>query len=51
MKSGDFIFDPYEIITNQLMMAKTHADVARGPVTGTLTFTAVATWILAGRRN
>jgi hypothetical protein len=29
-EAGDFIFDPDEIITNQLMMAKTHADVARG---------------------
>jgi hypothetical protein len=46
-EAGDFIFDPDEIITNQLMMAKTHADIARGPVSGTLTFTAVATWIVS----
>ena len=46
-EAGDFIFDPDEIITNQLMMAKTHADVVRGPVTGTLTFTTVATWIVS----
>ncbi len=42
---GDFIFDTDEIILNQLMMHKTHADIARGAVSGTLTFTAVATWI------
>jgi hypothetical protein len=46
-EAGDFIFDPDEIITNQLMMQKTHADIARGPVSGTLTFTTVATWIVA----
>lgn len=46
-EEGDFIFDADEIILNQLMMHKTHADIARGPVTGTLTFTAVATWIVA----
>jgi len=42
---GDFIFDPDVIILNQLLMAKTHADVARGPVAGTLTFTTSCTWI------
>ena len=42
---GDFIFDPDVIILNQLLMAKTHADIARGPVTGTLTFTTSCTWI------
>jgi hypothetical protein len=42
---GDWIFDPEEIILNQLLMAKTHADVARGPVSGTLTSTPVCTWI------
>ena len=42
---GDFIFDPDVIILNQLLMAKTHADVARGPVSGTLTFTTSCTWI------
>jgi hypothetical protein len=44
---GDWIFDPEEIILNQLLMAKTHADVARGPVSGTLTSTPVCTWIVA----
>jgi hypothetical protein len=43
---GDWIFDPEEIILNQLLMAKTHADVARGPVAGTLTSTPVCTWIV-----
>jgi len=42
---GDWIFDPEEIILNQLLMAKTHADVARKPVSGTLTSTPVCTWI------
>jgi hypothetical protein len=42
---GDWIFDPDELILNQLLMAKTHADVARGPVTGTLTITLTCTWI------
>jgi hypothetical protein len=31
---GDFIFNTDEIITDQLMVAKTHADIARGPVAG-----------------
>ncbi len=43
---GDWIFDPEEIILNQLLMHKHHADVARGPVTGTLTSTPVCTWIV-----
>jgi hypothetical protein len=43
---GDWIFDPDEIILNQLLMAKTHADIARGPVSGTLTSTPVCTWIV-----
>jgi hypothetical protein len=43
---GDWIFDPDEIILNQLLMAKTHAEVARGPVSGTLTSTPVCTWIV-----
>jgi len=42
---GDFIFDPDVTILNQLLVAKTHADVARGPVNGTLTFTLSCTWI------
>lgn len=45
-EAGDFIFDPEEIITNQLMMQKTHADIARGAVDGTLTWTTTATWIV-----
>lgn len=42
---GDFIFDPDVIITNQLMVAKTHDDEAREPASGTLTFTPTCTWI------
>ena len=42
---GDLLFDPAVIILNQLLMAKTHADVARGPVAGTLTFSTSCTWI------
>lgn len=42
---GDLLFNPAVIILNQLLMAKTHADVARGPVAGTLTFTTSCTWI------
>jgi len=42
---GDFIFDPAVTILNQLMMQKTHADVGRGPVSGTLDFTTSCTWI------
>jgi len=44
---GDFIFNTDEIITDQLMVAKTHADIARGPVAGTFTFTATCTWIVS----
>jgi hypothetical protein len=42
---GDFMFDPAVTILNQLLMPKTHADIARGPVDGTLTFTTTCTWI------
>jgi len=42
---GDFIFDPAVTILNQLLMPKTHADVGRGPVSGTLDFTTSCTWI------
>lgn len=42
---GDHIFDPDVIILNQLLFSKTHADIARGPVAGTLTFTTSCTWI------
>ena len=44
---GDFMFDVDEIIINQLLVIKTHADIARGPVAGTLTFTATCTWIVS----
>ena len=42
---GDFMFDVDEIIINQLLVIKAHADIARGRVTGTLTFTESCTWI------
>lgn len=42
---GDWLFDPEIIILNQLLMPKTTADVARGAVDGTLTWTTTATWI------
>jgi hypothetical protein len=42
---GDWLFDPDVTILNQLLMPKTHADVARGAVDGTLTWTTTATWI------
>ena len=42
---GDFLFDYETIILNQLMFDKTHSDVARGAVDGTLTWTTTATWI------
>lgn len=44
---GDYLFDYDVLILNQLMFDKTHADVARGPVDGTLTFTTSCTWIVA----
>jgi len=42
---GDWLFDPNVTILNQLLMPKTHADIARGAVHGTLTWTTTATWI------
>lgn len=45
-ESGDLLFDADVIILNQIMVAKTHADVARGPVAGTLTYTPTCTWIV-----
>ena len=42
---GDHVYDLNVIILNQLLFSKTHADVARGPVNGTLTFTPTCTWI------
>lgn len=44
---GDYLYDYDVLILNQLMFDKTHADVARGPVDGTLTFTTSCTWIVA----
>lgn len=41
---GDFVFDD-EIILNQLLVNKVHADIPRGPVAGTLTFTPTCTWV------
>lgn len=46
-EEGDHVFDPDVIILNQLLFQKVHADVARGPVNGTLTFTTSCTWIAA----
>jgi hypothetical protein len=43
---GDWLFDPNVTILNQLLMPKTHADIARGAVDGTLTWTTTATWIV-----
>ena len=44
---GDYLYDYDVLILNQLMFDKTHADVLRGPVDGTLTFTTSCTWIVA----
>lgn len=44
---GDHVFDTDVIILNQLLVSKPHADVARGPVNGTLTFTTSCTWIVS----
>lgn len=44
---GDWLFDPNVTILNQLLMPKTHADIGRGAVDGTLTWTTTATWIVA----
>ena len=42
---GDHLFDLDVIILNQLLVSKTADDVARGAVSGTLTFTPTCTWI------
>jgi hypothetical protein len=44
-EEGNHLYDYEVIITNQLLLQKTHADVARGAVNGTLTWTTTATWI------
>jgi hypothetical protein len=40
---GDHLFDTDVIILNQLLVSKTADDVARGAVSGTLTFTPTCT--------
>ena len=42
---GDWIFDPDQIIPNQLLVASAGADVARAAMSGTVTFTATCTWV------
>jgi hypothetical protein len=44
---GFFIYDPEQPIQNQVLFAKTAADVIIGPATGTLTTTPTCTWITA----
>jgi hypothetical protein len=44
-EEGDHLFDPDEIILNQLLVSKNHGDIERGPVNGTLTWTPTCTWI------
>ena len=46
-EEGNHLFDYDDIITNQLMMQKTTADVERGTVNGTLSWTATCTWVAA----
>ena len=42
---GDLLFDPAVSIPNQVLYAKTAADVARVAASGTLTITQVCTWV------
>jgi hypothetical protein len=42
---GDLLFDPLVTIPNQVLYAKTAADVARTAASGTLTITQVCTWV------
>jgi hypothetical protein len=42
---GDLLFDPLVTLPNQVLYAKTAADVARTAASGTLTITQVAQWI------
>jgi hypothetical protein len=44
---GDLLFDPLVTIPNQVLYAKTAADVARTAAFGTLTITQVAQWVTA----
>jgi hypothetical protein len=44
---GDLLFDPLVTIPNQVLYAKTAADVARTAASGTLTLTQVCTWVTA----
>jgi hypothetical protein len=44
---GDLLFDPLVTIPNQVLYAKTAADVARTAASGTLTITQVCTWVTA----
>jgi len=44
---GDWIFDPAEIITNQLLFADAGDDIERQADSGTVTWTQTCTWILA----
>ena len=44
---GDLLFDPAVSIPNQVLYAKTAADVARTASSGTLTITQVAQWVTA----
>jgi hypothetical protein len=44
---GDLLFDPLVTIPNQVLYAKTAADVARTAASGTLTITQVAQWVTA----
>jgi hypothetical protein len=42
---GDLLFDPLVTIPNQVLYAKTAADVARTAASGTLTITQTCTWV------
>jgi hypothetical protein len=44
---GDLLFDPLVTIPNQVLYAKTAADVARTAASGTLTITQTCTWVTA----
>jgi hypothetical protein len=44
---GDLLFDPLVTIPNQVLYAKTAADVARTAASGTLTLTQTCTWVTA----
>jgi hypothetical protein len=45
---GDYLYDTATIIPNQIAFAKTAANQARTPATGTLTYTVTPTWISVG---